>query len=150
MCAIWAGGTDHLVWGPEGDDFNVTVLIGDGVPVPQPVEVMHHPTATHELWNHTNLHLMISAERGAAVPWAVSSMHKVMAPQMQWTCELGSTGIAHLGDGLAGSDPDKRHMSSSGCEVSRSESKHTCAEMHVSTRADFGHQHALAQHKSYA
>ena len=41
-------GADHLVGGPEGDDLNVPVLIGDGVAVPQPVKVMNHSTAaTH-------------------------------------------------------------------------------------------------------
>jgi len=95
--------THHLVWGPEGDDFNVTILIGDGVPVPQPVKVMHHPTAAHLLLNHMNLHLMISAERGgAAVPSAAPSVRNLMASQMHWTCGFGSTGIAHLGNGLAG------------------------------------------------
>lgn len=68
VCVTWAGVTNHLVWGPEGDDFNVAILIGDGVPVPQPVKVMHHPTATHVLLYHMDLHLIILAERGVAVP----------------------------------------------------------------------------------
>ena len=39
------GCTDHLVGGPQGDDLNVPVLIGDGVAVSQPVKVMHHSAA---------------------------------------------------------------------------------------------------------
>lgn len=42
----WAAlGADHLVGGPEGDDLNVAVLVGDGVAVPQAVKVQHHSTA---------------------------------------------------------------------------------------------------------
>ncbi len=79
VCPIWAGVTHHLVWGPEGNDFNVAIVIGDGVPVPQPVKVMHHPTATHTLLNDMDLHSIISAERGLAVPLAAPSVHHLIA-----------------------------------------------------------------------
>lgn len=48
-----AGGADHLVGGPEGDYLNVSILVGDGVAVPEPVKVMHHPTAPH---THVTMH----------------------------------------------------------------------------------------------
>lgn len=41
------GCTDHLVGSPEGDDLDVSVLVGNGVAVPQPVKVMHYSTAHH-------------------------------------------------------------------------------------------------------
>ncbi len=93
VCAIWARVTHHLVWGPEGDDFNVTILIGDGVPVPQPVKVVHHATATHMLLYDMDVHLMISAERGDAGPQAAPDVCNLMASQIHWTCGVGSTGI---------------------------------------------------------
>ena len=39
---------DHLVGGPEGDDLDVSILVGDGVAVPQPIKVMDHSTAHHK------------------------------------------------------------------------------------------------------
>ncbi len=39
--------THHLVWSPKGNDLDVAVLVGDGVAVPHPVEVMHQP-ATYQ------------------------------------------------------------------------------------------------------
>ena len=45
--ALGRGYTDHLVGGPQGDDLNVSILVGDGVAVPQPVKVMHNSTAHH-------------------------------------------------------------------------------------------------------
>ena len=52
-----AGGrcTDHLVGSPEGDDLDVSVLVGDGVAVPQPVKVMHYSTTHHTTSYMVNL-----------------------------------------------------------------------------------------------
>ena len=40
---------DHLIWGPQRDDLDVSILVGDSVPVPQPVKIMHHATTARHM-----------------------------------------------------------------------------------------------------